>query len=425
MAYQTGTATSADNLLSLLKVWLEGLGWSVNKWEAYSYNYGTFTGVNGAGYRLHVQKTTGDGTVMYFNFRSAVRGYVCSFFNSTYDAVHGKYAGELNGIAMNGSTGYSETRDIAINSIQNAGGGWSVVYYTHFNGKPLLGETVVISGTGAGYYDGTYVLNSDYGAPGVGYFYIHKTWGASSLGTLTVPRRWDFQPGMVLGDTYQGTWAVGMTEISGAIPSYHFFADGETIVVVVEYSTGVYQFLCFGCLEKQGAYTGGQFFTGSFKSYTITRSFYRGQAGDCPMMFAHYGGGSGTEDNGAVYATEAGVSKWYRPYNRNLIMPCFTVDASSGRNPSEMYGMCTLFQTKAPNFYNMATVMSPLYMLIKSADGSNFILAGYPKSIRAINTRSYAGGQEITYGGETWMVFPQSIPTDVWPYTGFAIKKVT
>ena len=80
---------------------------------------------------------------------------------------------------------------------------------------------------------------------------------------------WDLQPGGTLNGAL--SWGVTMTELSTtAIPAYYFFQDGDTVTVVVEYTAGKYQWFCFGCLEKQGVYTGGQFFSGSLGSYEPT-----------------------------------------------------------------------------------------------------------------------------------------------------------
>lgn len=111
MSYETSTASSMHNLLDKLRLFLIAEGWTVNKYEADSQTYQTRTGLTAAGsYRLHVQKIlgpTGDSEMCYFNFRSAER---LVLFEAGYNSalmVNGRYYGEVRGIGINASTGYS------------------------------------------------------------------------------------------------------------------------------------------------------------------------------------------------------------------------------------------------------------------------------------------------------------------------------
>lgn len=128
MAYQTGTATGPDDLLDKLRVWLNSNGWTVNGWATDNSTYETWTGLVGTGKRLHVQKTAGDSTVMYFNLRSVNRGVVFEDYHNTQTKVGGKYYAELTGLALNGSTGYSgsNTWDKQPGYMQSTGGSWGV-----------------------------------------------------------------------------------------------------------------------------------------------------------------------------------------------------------------------------------------------------------------------------------------------------------
>lgn len=64
----------------------------------------------------------------------------------------------------------------------------------------------------------------------------------------------------------------GINGLTGAIASYHFFAQnsGTAITVVVEYVSGYYQFICFGTLAKYGTYTGGQYMSASHSGVSST-----------------------------------------------------------------------------------------------------------------------------------------------------------
>lgn len=109
MSYETGIATDPDDLLDKLRIFLLAEGWTVNGWTADNYTNYTEPGMlAGNGYRLHVQKAAADGTQMYFNFRSCIRNtplaYCLGDFTPNAD---GRYDGEVTGISINGSTGYS------------------------------------------------------------------------------------------------------------------------------------------------------------------------------------------------------------------------------------------------------------------------------------------------------------------------------
>lgn len=70
----------------------------------------------------------------------------------------------------------------------------------------------------------------------------------------------------------------GFNGLTGAISSYHFFAQnsGAGITVVVEYVAGYYQILAFGTLAKYGTYTGGQYMTGSLNGISDVIATFNG-----------------------------------------------------------------------------------------------------------------------------------------------------
>lgn len=82
MAYENGTASSANDLLDKLRLFAIAQGWSVNRWTAVT-----------AGYELALQKGSA-----YYNFRSWENGSML---------VNGTTTANKYGITMNGSDGYS------------------------------------------------------------------------------------------------------------------------------------------------------------------------------------------------------------------------------------------------------------------------------------------------------------------------------
>jgi len=92
MGYYAGTSTGPNDLIDKFRIAALAEGWTVNLFAAI-----------GAGYRLHIQKTAGDATVMYFNLRSAVAETGTTLI--TEDNTAG-VNGTVTGLIVNGSTGY-------------------------------------------------------------------------------------------------------------------------------------------------------------------------------------------------------------------------------------------------------------------------------------------------------------------------------
>ena len=82
MAYETGTASSATDLLDKFRLFAIAQGWTVNRWASWT-----------SGYELCISKGSS-----YFNLRSAINATL--LVNGTND--YNKY-----GITLNGSDGYS------------------------------------------------------------------------------------------------------------------------------------------------------------------------------------------------------------------------------------------------------------------------------------------------------------------------------
>lgn len=346
MSYQTGTSTGPNDLIDKIRVFLLAEGWTVN----------LFTTV-GAGYRLHVQKTAGDGTVMYFNFRSAIAEYGSTITgdNSSYDQPsYGGIEGRITGILINGSTGY----DIGLS--------------------------------------------------------------------------WDMQPNYPLSDDdatpATNSCASCMTAMStSAIPAYYFFTVDDTVNIVVEVTSGEFQFMSFGLLVKQGVYTGGQFFSASYSSNQPTIERLYTYYSYIPHYFSAMLQGS---FNGAVYVDADSVASFRiagRTTYPEIKFPCVVSGKySSGYNSQS--GFASHFWAKSPNYYNNIAAICPIYTTLKRSDGK-YSLLGWPSGVRFLNTLNYSAGQEVTYGSETWKIFPEnSIPnyeTNVQNRNcGFAFKKV-
>ena len=82
MAYETGTATGATDLLDKLRLFAIAQGWTVNRWVSWT-----------SGYELCLQKGSA-----YFNLRSCQNGSLL---------VNGSTQSSKYGITLNGSDGYA------------------------------------------------------------------------------------------------------------------------------------------------------------------------------------------------------------------------------------------------------------------------------------------------------------------------------
>lgn len=361
MSYETGTSTGPNDLLDKLKVFLDTLdGWMINKWEVDSANptgYHVHSGMDGTGKRLHIQKTATDGTVMYFNFRSVVRGIVIEEHDNSSTPISGPgtYRAEVTGIVMNGSTGY------------NAG--------------------------------------SD----------------------------WDQQPGAPKNVADTANVGVAMGELSvSAIPSYYFFASGDTVIVAAASSTGIYEWLGFGCLEKEGVYTGGQFYSGSQDSYRPQYEIYQlsppGDSAWAPFCMISYADIHHTavyldidSDAGWRYCGYQGLASGGK--GGTLQLSAAPAPADVDPNYLSGYAFNVFAVIRSPNFYNSLAPMAQNHFFVERASG-NWSLIGEPKDFRIINISLYSPGDEIVLGSDTWVVLPAHSKADADGRLGFAIKKV-
>jgi len=338
MGYYAGTSTGPNDLLDKLRVALLAEGWTVDDHSAV-----------GAGYRLHVHKTAGDATVMYFNFRSAIAETGVTLI--TEDNYSGA-DGTVTGLIVNGSTGY------------DGGELWHV--------QPGYPENADLSD--------------------------------KSFGNVMSPMS------------------------TTAIPAYYFFFNGESVHIVVEITAGKFQFMSFGLLVKQGAYTGGQYFTASMGS---RRPWYDYQGTfnyDDSRYFVSVPSQTG-ELNGAVYVNVDSVASWrisgrggVAPANDQIIFPC---PSAGDYSPTKHRGgLASFFYSLSPDAYNAMSAMCPLYTLLRRSD-DNYSLLGWPEGVRYLNVTIYDSGEEITYGAETWVAFhDDSLEADpVNVGSGFAFLK--
>jgi len=362
MAYQASTFTGMHDLLDKIKTFLSNNGWTVNLWTDDTSGFYSPSGVDyTGGKRLHVQKTAGDGTVMYFNFRSVTRGFVFEDYYPYEIKLNDRYYSEIRGIAINGSTGF------------NAGNSWS------------------------------------------------------------------YQPGAPVGTSNKSCGGC-ITELpTSGVNNYFIFQNGDTVTVTVEINVEVYMILSFGCLQKSGIWTGGQFYSASCCSYypSIYYWYYHpiSTTERDPMRTQFFAYNFNQYGSSAVYINLDSIAAWrFAGYPGSFSAATYAKKVNLGSHPpySSLTGMnanhpSNFAITRCPNDFNGLSVMIPLYVFCLKAN-SRWTFLGTPQDVRAISMSLYSPAQEFTIEADTWKVFPahrkeESGTTNLNGNVGFAFKK--
>lgn len=238
---------------------------------------------------------------------------------------------------------------------------------------------------------------------------------------------WHKQTGYAQNSNYSNkSFACCMTPMSvSAIPAYYFFFVEDSVHIVVEITAGKFQFMSFGLLNKQGTFTGGQYFTASLDSYYPQYVYNAGNDWYYPKYFTVNVGNS--LPNGAVRLTADGTTSWRLSGSSGTAYEQIAWPCVSGQQANITYtqgGLASFFWSKSPSAYNSMAAMCPIHTLLRRSD-VNYSLIGWPDGVRFLNCTNYSAGEELTYGDETWMVFHadslSQSPLNM--YCGFAFLK--
>jgi len=130
---------------------------------------------------------------------------------------------------------------------------------------------------------------------------------------------WDKEPGFPQGS--DSTKSAGVDIMVSSNGTYYFFSSDDTVVICVEYTSGKYQWLSFGQIQKFGSFTGGQFFTGSSSSrshqdvYSPGGSLY-GSSSITARPFYTSISGSSTFPCTFIYLEADAINSWRASYYR-------------------------------------------------------------------------------------------------------------
>ena len=206
---------------------------------------------------------------------------------------------------------------------------------------------------------------------------------------------WDNQPGAPRTSS-NAMRGVTLSEATGALPAYWFFAHETSVDVFVEVAVGQIRSLHWGNLVKFGDYAGGMYFGGSGR-YNHATTF------SLPFV---------TTTAFAYLEDTDHANGWYNFNTARAIMP----PLPSGTTSTDGF-LSTILQSAIS--LGGVTPLLPLYF----ATGSpNFWPLGYAPHLRVVRRDYLTVGAEIDLGDETWMVFPiadlGSLPL------GLAVRKV-
>ncbi len=188
---------------------------------------------------------------------------------------------------------------------------------------------------------------------------------------------------------------------NGPYVAYHLFSDaaGDYVHCVLEYSAGFFSHLVFGQLDKYGAYAGGHYCDATFIG-TNANDHDNYLSGYSRPLFDNYT--SSSPSSGQVSA--------------NLELNIWRMFESSSGNSStfDVYGngraglTSRLLVGSQPNTLNLATPLIPIYIFtdIGGPNSGNRAPLGVVKDLRLVWMQSFAVGQEVALGSDTWKVFP-------------------
>lgn len=228
-----------------------------------------------------------------------------------------------------------------------------------------------------------------------------------------------------------------LTNATGPFPNVYLFADGAAVHAVIQV-TGAIEFrhICFGALEKAGAYDGGTYLDGSYRSQRY-RGYYQWNNHHVPFSSGRYTGFGGEPAPGfCVYSIPAdsvadafGVFGAAEGYSKDY--PAVWTGIGSWNDNAD-FGVIS--GGADANDFDGRSIFHPIAPMIWRA-GEFFSPLGLVRNTFLCNMTKYSPAQEVVIGGDTYVVFPffkRSLmvdttygAADLGSHTlGYAVKKV-
>lgn len=231
---------------------------------------------------------------------------------------------------------------------------------------------------------------------------------------------WERQPGAPFGSSYYR--AGMMSQLTGAMPAYHFFAyaDSSDVLVALEYSTGNYQFMGFGKLALYTASAfGGQWFSGSC-AYADD-NYIETQGPDSSSQMELIPFRKGWLDGSSYVSTFVRCN-----VDSNDTWAGSAREIADSPTALAAVGQAYYDESRrvyTPSSLGWQTVMLRQGVYINRAD-SSMSPFGEIKHMRRLGIDNYLSGEEFTLGSDTWKVFPYRQKGGVTEQRGIAIRKV-
>lgn len=224
------------------------------------------------------------------------------------------------------------------------------------------------------------------------------------------------------------------SNMTGPFPNVYLYADGAAVHVAIQIA-GVVEFrhLCFGLLEKAGAYAGGTYADGSWRGTQYLGDFY---------SYYHHVPFSDGSVSGYDQSPYPGFVRYGIPadsvvdgYAQIGGLSDYVVSAWSGW--SSWSGQETLGKITGgadANNFDGRSVFHPFTLFVNRV-GGYWSPLGQVRNTQACNMTKFSPAQEIAIGGDTYVVFPafkrsmtvdgSSGAPDLGSHTmGYAVKKV-
>lgn len=193
----------------------------------------------------------------------------------------------------------------------------------------------------------------------------------------------------------------------------HLFAheDPHAIYAIFNYSTDVYQWLCFGSIEKYGPFNGGQFYFGTAEQQnTVTTQAFSSDGSRTPntpsamligawyssggygafRMYADIDEGQFSAYNGWANSLDFNTERWPHVYQ---------VTQRSG------YELMRPLHANSVNDWNAQTVFLPLWAFVRRPDVLHS-LVGRVAGCRHLRAINFNREEEVTVGERTYKIFP-------------------
>lgn len=250
-----------------------------------------------------------------------------------------------------------------------------------------------------------YVNESTIELYGLSYVTQYSVIGHASTG-YNGANNWYSQPGNIQYNTGFGnlTHSWGVTGLSSSA-TYHLFTftSPDAIYCIVERSSGQFQWILFGNLDKNGdSWTGGEFFAGS--GPWDSNNLYA-----IPVVasaaFVANGLAWGSFAQVRVSALDS-FTGWASAWNFGSGYPC-------PRLTDTLMDKRYIFDC-APNAFNSLAPLLPLEVFVSrrgtetgaTSESWAFDLMGYLPNMYAVNMQSLVAGQSYSVGTDQFKVFP-------------------